>query len=200
MPKRFTDGWLRGKRAVVMGLGRFGGGVGVTRFLCARGADVRVTDRADEATLADSLAMLADLPVAYRLGGHDPADLDDTDLLVVSPAVDRRTNPFFLDACARGIPCTTEINLFLARCRARMVGVTGTIGKSTTCAMAHAICDHPDARATRTARKVLLGGNIGASLLEEVGKLNAATWWCSSCPAFNWPPLTIPRSRWRWRA
>jgi UDP-N-acetylmuramoylalanine--D-glutamate ligase len=173
MPKRFTDGWLRGKRAVVMGLGRFGGGVGVTRFLCARGADVRVTDRADEATLADSLAMLADLPVAYRLGGHDPADLDDTDLLVVSPAVDRCTNPFFLDACARGIPCTTEINLFLARCRARMVGVTGTIGKSTTCAMAHAICDHPDARATRTARKVLLGGNIGASLLEEVDKLNA---------------------------
>lgn len=174
MAHDFTDEWLRGKRVVVMGLGRFGGGIGVTRFLCRRGARVLVTDRADAATLGESLGRLADLPVEYRLGEHCEADLDDADLLVISPAVDRRTSAFYQAAVARGVPWTTEINLFLSRCPARIVGVTGSIGKSTTCAMTHAILQHPAALAELGAERALLGGNIGASLLDALDELTAA--------------------------
>jgi len=174
MTCRFTDDWLRGKRVVVMGLGRFGGGIGVARFLARRGARVLVTDRADEATLRESMAKLADVEVDYRLGEHREVDLDDADLLVISPAVDRRTSAFYAAAVARDVPWTTEMNLFLERCAARIVGVTGSIGKSTTCAMAHAILQHPAARAEIGAGRALLGGNIGASLLEASGELTAA--------------------------
>src|SRR5437667_8504082 len=105
-----------GKRIVVMGLGRFGGGIGVTRWLCGQGANVLVTDLADAEHLTDSVESLDGLPITYRLGGHDKSDLSDCDLLVVSPAVDKTRSDYFKSAIAQRIPWTSEMNLFLERC------------------------------------------------------------------------------------
>ena len=179
------------RRVVVMGLGRFGGGIGAAQWLARQGAEVIVTDRADESMLADSIARLAGLGIAFRCGRHAPADLDGADLLVVSPAVDKGKSEFVGLARRRGIPITSEMNLFFERCRGRIVGVTGTTGKSTTCAMLHAVlAGWPTASAvgdsngleyvSPTAKamghppqtgKVLLGGNIGQSLLEELERI-----------------------------
>ena len=144
-----------------MGLGRFGGGLGVARFLHAQGARVLVTDRADAQTLAQPLAQLP-TGVYTRLGEHDEADFVDCDLVVASPAVARPwANPYLNAAAKAGVPITTEIGLAIDRLpdRARVIGITGTAGKSTTSAMA--------ARALEAAgQRVHLGGNIGGSLLE----------------------------------
>ena len=78
---------FRGKRVTVMGLGRFGGGVGAVRFLAARGAQVTVSDAAPANKLAESLEQIRDLPVALHLGGHERSDFSDADLVVVNPAV-----------------------------------------------------------------------------------------------------------------
>jgi UDP-N-acetylmuramoylalanine--D-glutamate ligase len=56
---------LRGKRALVMGLGVHGGGLGVTRFLAEQGARVTVTDLRNAEQLATTLEQLKDLPVEY---------------------------------------------------------------------------------------------------------------------------------------
>lgn len=166
---------FRGRRVVVMGLGRFGGGIGVTRYLAAAGARVLVTDSAKADTLRESVAALADLSVEFRLGEHREDDLRDADLLVINPAVDRRTNPFFQAALQRGIPWTTEMNLFLARCPGRILAVTGTIGKSTTCAMLHAILDDAEAATSAGIDRAFLGGNIGVSLLPALHEMTART-------------------------
>src|SRR5512134_790587 len=79
----------RGRRVLVVGLGRFGGGVGVTRWLVSQGAEVTVTDHADAGSLTESLTALSDLPLTLHLGSHDAADLDSCDLVVVNPAVDK---------------------------------------------------------------------------------------------------------------
>ncbi len=123
-----------GKRVTVMGLGRFGGGVGVTRWLARAGAQVTLTDKLPAAELAGSLAELEGLGINYRLGGHDERDFRDTDLVVINPAVPD-SSPFLQAARAAGVPLTTEINLFVERCPARCIGVTGSVGKSTTTAM-----------------------------------------------------------------
>lgn len=157
-----------------MGLGRFGGGVGVTRWLIEQGAKVTVTDLADERALADSVAALDGLPVTLHLGEHRDQDLDQTDLLVVNPAVNKRTSPFVQAALARGIPWTSEMNLFLERCPARIVGVTGTAGKSTTCAMIHHIVADAVARGAVPFRRAWLGGNIGRSLLSDLADMTTA--------------------------
>lgn len=160
-----------GKRVVVMGLGRFGGGIGVARWLCEQGARVLVTDLSTEADLAQSVASLDGLGLEYRLGGHDPADLDGCDLIVVSPAVDKRKSGFFQTAVAKGVPWTSEMTLFLERCCARIVGITGTAGKSTTTAMVGAILEAAQQAPGWRHRRVWLGGNIGRSLLADLASM-----------------------------
>jgi len=150
---------LAGKRVTVLGLGRFGGGVGACQWLCSQGARVTVSDLAPAEKLAESVAALAGLDVELHLGGQREEDFTKADLLVVSPAVPPEAEPLKLAASA-AVPQTTEINLFLARCRAQIVGITGAVGKSTTTAMAGAVL-----ATTRTAH---VGGNIGRSLLGDL--------------------------------
>jgi len=123
---------LTGKRVLVMGLGRFGGGVDVARFAAGVGAHVVVTDAADEAMLADSVRQLCALPgIELKLGGHDPDDFAGADVIVVNPAV-RGDSPFLKIARQHQAVITSQVELFFQRCPARIVGITGANGKSTT--------------------------------------------------------------------
>ena len=120
--------------------------------------------------LAESLEQLKDLPVTMRLGGHDPGDLDDCDLLVVSPAVPKERSEFVQEAIARGIPLTSEMNLFIERCPARrIIGVTGSAGKSTTTAMLGSVLEA--AHQAGALGPVWVGGNIGQSLLADLPRM-----------------------------
>ena len=159
---------LAGQRALVVGLGRFGGGVGVTRWLAEHHAAVTVTDQATHDTLAESVAAIADLPVTLHLGGHDERDLDTADLVVINPAVHKATSAFFQTIVRRGIPWTTEMNLFCERCPSRVIGVTGSYGKSTTCAMLAEVLEAARRAGDVTYTGVHLGGNIGRSLLSDL--------------------------------
>jgi len=153
-------------RVTVMGLGHFGGGAGVTRWLVqTRHCDVLLTDLAPAEQLADSLESIRDLVdagrVHLRLGGHDERDFTESSLVVANPAVPRPWENRYLNAArAAGVPITTEIELliFTLPNRDRVIAVTGTAGKSTTTAMIHhALQD--------TRHAAHLGGNIGGSLL-----------------------------------
>jgi UDP-N-acetylmuramoylalanine--D-glutamate ligase len=150
-----------------MGLGRFGGGVGVARWLAEQGAQVTITDLQPAEKLERSLAKLDGLPVRLHLGRHQEADFREADLVVVNPAV--KDGSAFLEAARNaGTPITTEINLFVERCPARIVGVTGSVGKSTIAAMTSHVL-----RELFRDRNVWLGGNIGESLLGELPGMSA---------------------------
>jgi len=153
---------LKGKSVSVIGLGRFGGGLGVTRWLASQGAKVTVSDKATPDDLAESVRQLDGLGVRLHLGGHKDDDFVKADLLVVNPAIPRNM-PLLARATEAGVPQTTEINLFLQRCPAGVVGITGSVGKRTTTAMIGEIL----------ARKFTthVGGNIGKSLLETLGQI-----------------------------
>ncbi|WP_428387219.1 UDP-N-acetylmuramoyl-L-alanine--D-glutamate ligase [Mucisphaera sp.] len=161
---------LRGKRITVMGLGRFGGGTGVTRFLIQQGARVLLTDQQPAEQLTDSLRQIADLTqtgaLTLRLGEHREEDFTDTDLVVVSPAVHPATNPYTQAAAAADIPLTSEIRLLIERLPTRrVIGVTGTAGKSTTASMIHHALTH------LAKDRVWLGGNLGGSLLNQLPEI-----------------------------
>ncbi|HPD30058.1 MAG TPA: UDP-N-acetylmuramoyl-L-alanine--D-glutamate ligase [Phycisphaerae bacterium] len=163
---------LTDSRVVVMGLGRFGGGIGVTRWLVAQGARVTVTDKESAESLRHSIEQLSDLPVTYHLGGHLDSDLERCDLLVVSPAVNKAQSEYVRKAVERGIPLSSEMNLFVERCPARrIIGVTGSAGKSTTTAMVGSIAS-ACAQAGRVPA-VWMGGNIGHSLLNDLHQMTA---------------------------
>ena len=158
---------LDGRRVLVMGLGLFGGGVGAVRFLCREGARVTVTDLRPEEALRESLNALDSLPVVYRLGGHEAADFRAADLIVANPGVPR-SSPYLNVAGERGIPVTTEICLFAERCRAPVVGITGSSGKTTTTSLVGEMM-------RRRHPRTMVGGNIGGSLLDELDEITADT-------------------------
>ena len=116
---------IRNKRVTVAGLGRFGGGIAVARWLVEQGARVLVTDQATVDELADSVKKLDGLPIEFRLGDQSEDDFANTDLVVASPAIPL-TNPLLFAAKEAGVPITTEIRLFVERGSAKIVGVTGT--------------------------------------------------------------------------
>lgn len=153
------------KRALVMGLGRFGGGLGVARQLLASGHAVTVTDLAAPESLEPTLAALEPAEraaITWRLGEHVESDFTTSDLVVVNPAVPPTSR--FLDvARAAGVALTSEVELYLQAESARgdragLVLVTGTQGKSSTANLAANLL-------TAAGAHVTLAGNIGRSLL-----------------------------------
>ncbi len=149
------------RRVLVMGLGRFGGGVDAVRYLAQQGAAVCVTDGASADRLAAPLQALADLAdLRFRLGGHEVADFDEAEVVLVNPAVPD-AHPLLERARGQGKTITTSVNLFFEVCPAPIIGITGANGKSTTTALtAHLLDGQP-------GRRVWLSGNIGHQPLLE---------------------------------
>jgi UDP-N-acetylmuramoylalanine--D-glutamate ligase len=152
--------YWKGCRVTVMGLGSFGGGVGLARYLAEQEASVTVTDLKDAAALRDALAALQGLPIRFVLGEHRDDDFIDTDRVFVNPAVPL-TSPYLQLARSHGVPLDSELNLFVRQCAGRVVGITGSVGKTTTTSLLGSILQIHDAR-------TLVGGNIGGSLLSRL--------------------------------
>jgi UDP-N-acetylmuramoylalanine--D-glutamate ligase len=145
---------FKDKKILVMGLGRFGGGVDVVKFACEKGARVIVTDLAKQEALAESISQLKGLDVEYHLGSHEPADFEQADMVVANPAVPL-DNKFLQIARKAGRKVTSQIELFFELCPAMIIGITGANGKSTTTALtAHLLRNS-------LGSKVWLSGNIG---------------------------------------
>ena len=155
---------LRGSRVTVVGLGKGRTAVGLVRFLLAHGARVTVTDDKGPEQLAEGLARLAGLDVRLALGG-DAADraIDGADLVFHIPGVPPAA-PALVRAARRRVPVLTEMELFFRLCPAPIVGITGTKGKTTTTTLIGRMLE-------ATGRRVLLGGNIGTAVLDEVDGL-----------------------------
>jgi UDP-N-acetylmuramoylalanine--D-glutamate ligase len=144
---------------LVHGLGRFGGGREATRFLLRRGCRVRVADKSDSSELQAIRETLDSGQLDWQLGREDLGLLDDIDLVVTSPAVPDH-NELLAEVHARGIPRTQECEMFLAAYPGRVIGITGTNGKSSTTSLLHR-------GLVASGLDSLIGGNIGHSLLAD---------------------------------
>jgi UDP-N-acetylmuramoylalanine--D-glutamate ligase len=147
---------FRGKRYAVLGLAR--SGAATVEALLASGASVMAWDISEEARAAFS--------PHDRLTMADPllVDLTGLDGVVVSPGVPLNRHPIADKARGAGVPIIGDIELF-AQARAglpphKVVGITGTNGKSTTTALIHHILVTAGLPAT-------LGGNIGLPILGQ---------------------------------
>ena len=147
-----------GRRYAVLGLARTG--LAVVRTLLASGAEVMAWDSRDEPrqTLANAFGSRVELA--------DPvtADLSGMAGIVVSPGVPINRHPIGEAAAHYGVPIIGDIELF-AQARAtlpphRVVGITGTNGKSTTTALVYHLLQGAGVPS-------LMGGNIGLPVLGE---------------------------------
>ena len=157
-PSRVLGTCFAGKRYAVLGLAR--SGTAAVETLLASGAEVTAWDSREEPRSA----------LAARHGAgltfEDPATIDLTGFaaVVVSPGVPLNRHPIAEAAAAAGVPVIGDIELF-AQAREdlpahRVVGITGTNGKSTTTALVHHLLKS-------AALPVRMGGNIGIPVLAQ---------------------------------
>jgi UDP-N-acetylmuramoylalanine--D-glutamate ligase len=168
---------LRGRRVLVLGLAR--SGVAAARFLADQGSVVTAYDRRSADALHDAVAALGDRSITLALGvSTDEARhlIAGADLIVTSPSVSPRfptTDPWLRDALGqasdRGIELVSEVELFLRLTRARILGITGTKGKTTSTALVAAMLSEAGIAS-------VAGGNIGTPLLERALELQPTSW------------------------
>ena len=154
---------FKGKKVLIMGLGLNGGGVGAAKFFCEQGADVLVTDLKTEKQLAESVEKLKRFNVEYSLGGHKESDFISADLIVKNPDVPSHS-PYLQIAKKHGVPIESDVNLFFKLAKCKIIGVTGTKGKSTTASLIYHLLK-------AKYKKTYLAGNIGVSPLELLPKI-----------------------------
>ncbi len=139
-------------------------------FACAKllkklGAQVFVTDIKPHGPLASETAQLADLDIDFETGGHSLTAITNKDYVVVSPGVPLDI-PILREAQNRGIPLFSEIEVAFWLTDAKIVGVTGSNGKTTTTTLVGEILKEDK-------KESHVGGNIGipfSSLVEKVPK------------------------------
>jgi UDP-N-acetylmuramoylalanine--D-glutamate ligase len=158
-------------------------GTALARFLVRAGAEVTVSDLQDEAALADRLAGLADLPIRRVLGGHPLSLLDQADLLCLSGGVPLDV-PIVVEAQQRDIALSNDAQLFLERCPAPVIGITGSAGKTTTTALVGEMC--------RVAGlSAWVGGNIGNPLIADLDRIGPDDWGVMELSSFQLEVMTV---------
>ena len=165
-------GFFRDKKVVIMGLGRFGGGIDSAIFAAKSGANVMVTDLQSHNKLSKSVKELkAYYNIEYRLGEHLEEDFASADIVIVNPAVPRE-NKYIKIAKDKGALITSQVELFFEICPAKIIGITGANGKSTTTSLTAHLLEAGIKQENLLYSKVWLGGNIGnkplLSILEEI--------------------------------
>jgi UDP-N-acetylmuramoylalanine--D-glutamate ligase len=146
---------IKNSKILVVGLGR--SGLAAANFLIRRGARVTITDLKTPQELQQELAQLQG-KVRLTLGGHAESDFTAADLIVLSPGVP--TGLYELRrAAARGTPIISEVELAYPFLQGRIIGVTGSNGKTTTTTLIGEVFKN-------AGRECVVGGNIGVPLIK----------------------------------
>jgi UDP-N-acetylmuramoylalanine--D-glutamate ligase len=156
---------LRGMRVLVVGLARTGAATSL--FCSAHNAIVTATEMRTESELGDIPGKLRQAGVKLELGGHTEKTFLAQDLIIPSPGVPA-DDPFLVAARAKGITTWSEIELAYRFQEGKLIGITGSNGKTTTSTLVHHILKSAGV-------ETFLAGNVGAPLISCVDKMTAKT-------------------------
>jgi len=156
---------LKNKRVLVVGLARTG--VATALFCAGRGAAVTATDSRSEAEIGGEIERLRAAGVSLELGGHQEQTFLQQDLIIPSPGVPADA-PLLQAARAKGVMIWSEIELAYRFRQGKLIGITGSNGKTTTTSLVEHIL--------RTASfPTILAGNIGTPLVSCVERMTNDT-------------------------
>ena len=150
---------IAGRKVVVVGFGKTG--QALAAFLVRRKARVTVSEIKAEAEFGSKTGKWREKGVAFETGRHRAQTFLAADLIIPSPGA--AALPELAAAKKAGVEVLSEIELAARFLKGRIVGITGTNGKSTTATLAHKILKD-------AGRKAYLAGNIGTPLISFVDK------------------------------
>lgn len=145
---------LKNKNVVVVGLERTG--KALCDFLLRRGAKVTVSEKKSSEEITTKFNELTSKGVTIETGGHKIDTFMSADLIIPSPGVPLINE--IKEAELKGIPILSEVELAFRFLRGKIVGITGSNGKSTTATLIHKILKED-------GMPSFLAGNIGTPLI-----------------------------------
>src|SRR6184192_2624716 len=153
------------ERVLVVGLARTG--LAAALFCAARGAKVTATDARTENEIGEAIKPLRTAGVSLELGGHRENAFLEQDLIVPSPGVPA-DGPLLQAARAKGVTIWSEVELAGRFLEGRLIGITGSNGKTTTTSLIEHILKG-------AGFSTILAGNIGTPLISCVEKSSEKT-------------------------
>jgi UDP-N-acetylmuramoylalanine--D-glutamate ligase len=150
---------LEEKKVLVVGLGKTG--EAVCEFLLQKNAEVKVSEKLNESQISKKIKAWSKKGVSFETAGHERRSFLEADLIVPSPGVPPIDE--VKEALHKGVDVISEIELAFRYLKGKVIGITGTNGKSTTATLAHQIL-------TNGGLKSFLAGNIGTPLISFVEK------------------------------
>jgi UDP-N-acetylmuramoylalanine--D-glutamate ligase len=174
---------FRGKKVTVVGLAR--SGAAAARALNALGAIVTVTDKKPLDQLTALIVSLGS-GIAIEAGGHPERIFAESDLIVLSPGVPKI--PPVMQARRRGVRVISELELAWQLSDTPYIGITGTNGKSTVTTLVGLML-------AKAKKDVLVAGNIGNALTEEVSLLTGKDWIVAELSSFQLEDIETFRPR-----
>jgi UDP-N-acetylmuramoylalanine--D-glutamate ligase len=148
-----------GKRVIVIGAARQG--IALSRYLVRHGAQVVLNDRLPLEKLSAASEALKEEPLEWVTGGHPLSMLADADMVCISGGVPLDL-PIIQEARHRGITITNDSQIFLEVCPCRVIGITGSAGKTTTTTLMGLI--------TEAAVDELVASSLNSDFIGQAGK------------------------------
>jgi len=148
------------KKVLIIGAARQG--IALARFLAAHGASVVLTDLRRSVELELPIKDLAELNIDLALGDHPKHLLEGCDLVCPSGGVPLNI-PILKEARSRKIPFSNDSQIFLDSAPCKIIGVTGSAGKTTVTTLLGRMADEYFGK-----DRTWVGGNIGSPLISYV--------------------------------
>ncbi|MGD2156172.1 MAG: UDP-N-acetylmuramoyl-L-alanine--D-glutamate ligase [Anaerolineales bacterium] len=156
-----------GVNVVIIGAARQG--TALARYLIKHGASVVLNDRRKAFELTNVQSELSEYPIRWVLGGHPLDLLEDADILCPSAGVPLSI-PLIEAAKKKGIPLSNDSQIFLAVAPCKVIGITGSAGKTTTTTIVGRIA-HESVLYDQNLNRAWIGGNIGTPLITYVDEM-----------------------------
>ena len=160
---------IKGSKVAVMGVGI--SNRPLIRYIYSLGADITAFDKlpSDDKVLSKTMAdfKAEGININWSVGEDYMSGLEKTefDYIFRTPKM-RNDVPEIVNAVKKGAVLTSEMEVFMALCPAKIFAVTGSDGKTTTTTLISLILK-------QAGCKVWLGGNIGTPLLDKIDEVEA---------------------------
>lgn len=153
------NNYLKGRRVALIGLGI--SNIPLIDYLHDVGAVVTVFDKKEVSYIDRKvIEKIINYGMEYYFGEDYFDELDEFDMIFRSPSC-LPTNPDLMREARRGAIITTEVEMFLELCPCKVIGVTGSDGKTTTASLIYEILK-------KAGYNCYLGGNMGAPLFNKI--------------------------------
>ncbi|MBT7818302.1 MAG: UDP-N-acetylmuramoyl-L-alanine--D-glutamate ligase, partial [Chloroflexi bacterium] len=156
----------KNQRVLIIGAARQG--LALARYLSEEGAEVILTDLRSEKDLIAERESLSEYSIYWVLGEHPLRLLEGTTLVCPSGGVPL-TIPLLLEAKKQGIPFSNDAQIFLQAAPCKVIGITGSAGKTTATTLVHLMAKAAVKKGIY--KQAFIGGNIGNPLIADLDNM-----------------------------